>query len=78
MSFVCWCATDSLEKQEPQAASAWPFISSEKAHQVLPSPEVFQRKLRGIYDECCAKPCTINELKSYCGTKNTRNKLDRN
>lgn len=24
---------------------------------------------RGVYDECCRKPCSINELKSYCKNK---------
>lgn len=21
---------------------------------------------RGVYDECCRKPCSVQELKSYC------------
>ncbi|XP_031622182.1 bombyxin B-1 homolog isoform X1 [Contarinia nasturtii] len=25
---------------------------------------------RGVYDECCRKPCTVQELKSYCRQKN--------
>lgn len=25
---------------------------------------------RGVYDECCKKPCSITELRSYCKRKN--------
>ena len=25
-----------------------------------------RRIIRGIYDECCRKPCSYNELGSYC------------
>lgn len=25
---------------------------------------------RGVYDECCRKPCSVQELKSYCKRKN--------
>lgn len=25
---------------------------------------------RGVYDECCRKPCSFQELKSYCKRKN--------
>lgn len=24
----------------------------------------------GVYDECCRKPCSVAELKSYCKRKN--------
>ncbi|XP_043267750.1 LIRP-like [Venturia canescens] len=27
----------------------------------------FRRETRGVHDECCAKPCSIDELTSYCG-----------
>ncbi|XP_015511916.1 insulin-like peptide 2 isoform X1 [Neodiprion pinetum] len=27
----------------------------------------FKRQPRGVHDECCAKPCTVGELSSYCG-----------
>lgn len=26
------------------------------------------RLIRGVVDECCRKPCTFQELKSYCKT----------
>lgn len=25
---------------------------------------------RGVYDECCRKPCSVQELRSYCKRKN--------
>lgn len=25
---------------------------------------------RGVYDECCRKPCSVQELKNYCKRKN--------
>lgn len=25
---------------------------------------------RGVYDECCRKPCSVSELKNYCKRKN--------
>lgn len=25
---------------------------------------------RGVFDECCRKPCSVQELKSYCKRKN--------
>lgn len=27
----------------------------------------FRRASQGVYDECCAKPCSMSELMSYCG-----------
>lgn len=39
----------------------WPFISKQKARQV-----VFHRQTRGVYDECCVKGCSMDELRSYC------------
>ncbi|KAG8225997.1 hypothetical protein J437_LFUL003056 [Ladona fulva] len=29
----------------------------------------FRRQKRGVYDECCRKSCTVNELTSYCGRR---------
>ncbi|XP_066591752.1 LIRP-like isoform X2 [Prorops nasuta] len=26
----------------------------------------FRRESRGVYDECCVKACTTDELRSYC------------
>lgn len=28
---------------------------------------------RGVYDECCRKPCSVQELKSYCKQKTRKN-----
>lgn len=27
----------------------------------------FRRQSRGVHDECCVKPCSVSELRSYCG-----------
>jgi len=29
----------------------------------------FRRHTRGVYDECCRKSCTIQEIASYCGRR---------
>jgi len=50
--------------------NTWPFINSQKAHQVLSNSDVFHRQTRGVYDECCLKPCTMRELRSYCRSPN--------
>lgn len=40
---------------------SWPWLQAHKAI-VLAQP----RNKRGIVEECCEKPCSINELLSYC------------
>ncbi|XP_044018615.1 LIRP-like isoform X2 [Aphidius gifuensis] len=30
----------------------------------------FRRQSRGIHDECCLKPCSASELRSYCASPN--------
>ncbi|CAL7933442.1 unnamed protein product [Xylocopa violacea] len=42
-----------------------PYKSIENARKMLRS----RRNSRGIYEECCLKPCMIEELKSYCGSR---------
>lgn len=29
--------------------------------------EVFYRNVRGIVEECCHKPCTMSQMRAYCG-----------
>lgn len=45
------------------------YLYKTKAHvHTLRSPEgALRRHTRGIVDECCKRPCTYNELWSYCG-----------
>uniref|UniRef100_A0A336MJK3 CSON000926 protein n=1 Tax=Culicoides sonorensis TaxID=179676 RepID=A0A336MJK3_CULSO len=40
------------------------------------TPTSFRRIRRGIHDECCRKPCSINELKSYCNRNGGYNDLN--
>ncbi|XP_018572613.1 LIRP-like [Anoplophora glabripennis] len=40
----------------------FPFLSKEYSRFFVP-----QKIRRGIVDECCHKPCSINELRNYCG-----------
>lgn len=42
----------------------YPFRTANRALYLANSG--FRRK-RGIVEECCHKPCTINELANYCG-----------
>lgn len=45
---------------------SWPFISSDKAHQLLRGQNIFHRNTRGVHDECCLKGCSFKEMASYC------------
>ena len=48
-------------------ADSWPFISADKAHQMLSNQNTqFHRVARGVHDECCIKGCSYRELTSYC------------
>ncbi|XP_047533670.1 bombyxin A-1 homolog [Vanessa atalanta] len=40
--------------------SSWPWIEAHRAHSM-------GRKKRQVVAECCDKPCTVDELLSYCG-----------
>ncbi|XP_076240736.1 insulin-like peptide 2 [Calliopsis andreniformis] len=40
-----------------------PYKTVENAKKMLR----FQRNPRGIYEECCLRPCSTDELRSYCG-----------
>lgn len=49
--------------------AAYPFRSRETARSMLARLGYngrFRRITRGIHDECCVKPCTVDELRSYC------------
>ncbi|XP_045447950.1 bombyxin A-3 homolog [Melitaea cinxia] len=43
-----------------QEDSSLPWIEADSAHSL-------GRKKRQVASECCDKPCTIDELLSYCG-----------
>ncbi|XP_044736019.1 LIRP-like [Chrysoperla carnea] len=42
----------------------FPFRSKMNAEAMY--PRIFRRPRRSIIDECCRKPCTIDELRQYC------------
>lgn len=50
-----------LPTEEPQ----FPFRSKSNAASLVPGS--FRRHTRGVYDECCRKSCTTQEMVSYCG-----------
>ncbi|XP_069696371.1 LIRP-like isoform X2 [Periplaneta americana] len=50
--------------QEPQLQ--FPFRSRTSASLI---PDSFRRRTRGVYDECCRKSCTVQEMASYCGRR---------
>ncbi|CAH2096495.1 unnamed protein product [Euphydryas editha] len=39
---------------------SWPWIGAHRAHSL-------GRSKRQVVSECCEKPCTLDELLSYCG-----------
>ncbi|CAH0715783.1 unnamed protein product, partial [Brenthis ino] len=39
---------------------SWPWLAPHRAHSM-------GRSKRQVVSECCDKPCTVNELMSYCG-----------
>ncbi|XP_046965693.1 bombyxin A-1 homolog [Vanessa cardui] len=60
------CDNNLIKRSQPQFPSAqgvdvnWPWIAMHRARSM-------GRSKRQVVAECCDKPCTINELMSYCG-----------
>ncbi|XP_045536737.1 bombyxin A-2 homolog [Papilio machaon] len=44
---------------EPWLQGTWPWLSAQRARSLT-------RTKRQVVAECCDKPCTIDELMSYC------------
>ncbi|KOC67243.1 LIRP protein [Habropoda laboriosa] len=42
-----------------------PYKSIENARRMLR----FRRNSPGVHEECCSKPCSTEEIRSYCGTR---------
>ncbi|XP_050521226.1 insulin-like isoform X2 [Daktulosphaira vitifoliae] len=62
---------ETWEFKEPEDYSEFPLRSKRDAMSFIP----FSRSLRkvkeeNIVGECCAKPCYISEIKSYCADPN--------
>jgi len=56
-----------VEPEGGVTAESWPFISADKAHQMLSNQNTqFHRVARGVHDECCIKGCSYREMMSYC------------
>ena len=58
-----WIQPPHTEESELQ----FPFRSRSNAATLVPGS--FRRYTRGVYDECCRKSCTIQEIASYCGRR---------
>ncbi|XP_047533667.1 bombyxin A-2 homolog [Vanessa atalanta] len=60
------CDNNLIKRNPPHYTStqnielSWPWIEAHRAHSM-------GRSKRQVVAECCDKPCTINELLSYCG-----------
>ncbi|XP_045447949.1 bombyxin A-1 homolog [Melitaea cinxia] len=59
------CDFNLIKRSENQLNMAqedfnWPWIGAHSAHSL-------GRRKRQAASECCDKPCTVNELLSYCG-----------
>ncbi|XP_046965696.1 bombyxin A-3 homolog [Vanessa cardui] len=59
------CNNNLIKKAEPHHGSthvdfSWPWIEARRAHSL-------GRRKRQVATECCDKPCTRDELLSYCG-----------
>lgn len=49
---------------EPLSDESYPFISKSTATNLM--TQFRRRRKRGVYNECCEKACTYEELMSYC------------
>ncbi|GFG29359.1 hypothetical protein Cfor_01239 [Coptotermes formosanus] len=58
-----WIQPSPIEEPESQ----FPFRSRSNAATLVPGS--FRRHTRGVYDECCRKSCSIQEIASYCGRR---------
>ncbi|CAK1579965.1 unnamed protein product [Parnassius mnemosyne] len=61
MALAFICDDTSLVKRsgEQREVFRWPWISAQQARSL-------GRSKRQVVSECCDKPCTIDELLSYC------------
>lgn len=53
-----------MDAELPFAYANFPFLA--KIHGGQVDTVAKNRRRRGIYDECCLKPCTKNEIYSFC------------
>ena len=57
------CDSGLVKRSEVYQNSApvekWPWLASYRAHSM-------SRRKRQVVAECCDKPCTVNELITYC------------
>ncbi|XP_023937515.1 bombyxin A-3 homolog [Bicyclus anynana] len=58
------CEGHLIKRSEPEAAAfelSWPWIEPARAY------TMGFRSKRQVVAECCDKPCTVDELMTYCG-----------
>ncbi|XP_039753156.1 bombyxin A-3 homolog [Pararge aegeria] len=60
------CDGHLIKRSEPHHArprfeARWPWIQASQAH------SMGNRRKRQVVSECCEKPCTVDELMTYCG-----------
>ncbi|CAH0715791.1 unnamed protein product, partial [Brenthis ino] len=58
------CNSNLMKRSQTRHSAAavdmsWPWLAPHKAHSM-------GRSKRQVVSECCEKPCTVNELMSYC------------
>lgn len=55
----------------PYSDELYPFRSAVIANAMMGhyAGRRFRRQSRGAFDECCLKPCSIQELNTYCGRR---------
>ncbi|XP_017491456.1 PREDICTED: probable insulin-like peptide 1 [Rhagoletis zephyria] len=56
---------NDVEDGLPSHYASSPFLAKIHGGQVDTLAKT-RRRREGVYDECCRKPCTYNELYSYC------------
>ncbi|KAJ8919307.1 hypothetical protein NQ315_003891 [Exocentrus adspersus] len=50
----------------PQDGQAFPFQSRSQATSVMSNYRRRRRQIHGVYNECCEKSCSREELSAYC------------
>lgn len=58
-----------LGAKSPSESNNSPLSSSSSSSSSSPHSNVLIRTVRSITDECCKSPCTLSQLKAYCGER---------
>ena len=62
----------------PSASSSSPSSSSSSSpsSSSRPHSNILYRSVRSLTDECCKTPCSMSQLKAYCGGEKKRSESD--